>query len=416
MQAILAMRALPATSSRLRAAQIGRVGKRALAMLAVVAALGAAAIWALGKTHNQPDDAAAAPQPASAASRPALTVTTATAQRVEWPRTLAANGNVTAWQEAIVGAELQGLRMTEVLVDVGDVVKKGQVLARLQSETVAAELAQSKAAVAEAEAALAEAQANAERGRQLEPTGTISKQQFNRYITAEQTAKAQLVSAQAKVHADEVRLGQTRILAPDSGVISARNATVGGVVQSGQELFRLVRGGRLEWRAEVTAAELAHVRLGMPASLSVPSGAKVTGKVRMVAPTVDPQTRNGLVYVDLPAQSEARAGMFARGEIDIGRAPALTLPQAAVVLREGFAYVFKVGADGRVSQIKVEAGRRVGERIEILAGLEPQATVVESGAGFLTDGDLVRVASAAPAPAGAAEAPKDASKDLGKTH
>ena len=293
---------------------------------------------------------------------------------------LAANGNVTAWQEAIVGSELQGLRLTEVVVDVGDVVKKGQVLARLQNDTVAAELAQSKAAVAEAEAALAEANANAERGRQLEPTGTISKQQYNRYITAEQTAKAQLVSAQAKVHADEVRLGQTRILAPDDGVISARGATVGSVVQSGQELFRLVRGGRLEWRAEVTAAELAHVKSGMPAALTVPSGAKVAGRVRMVAPTVDPQTRNGLVYVDLPAQSEARAGMFARGEIDIGHAPALTLPQTAVVLREGFAYVFTVGADSRVSQVKVGTGRRVGDRIEILGGLDARTTVVATGA------------------------------------
>jgi len=400
------MRLSSAKGDRVRSAQTGRVGKRALITLSVVATLGAAAIWALGNTHNQTEGASATPKPAAAPARPALTVTTTTAQRVEWPRTLAANGNVMAWQEAIVGAELQGLRLTEVLVDVGDVVKKGQVLARLQNETVAAELAQSKAAVAEAEAALAEAQANAERGRQLEPTGTISKQQYNRYITAEQTAKAQLVSAQAKVHADEVRLGQTRILSPDNGVISARSAAVGSVVQSGQELFRLVRGGRLEWRAEVTAAELAHVKPGMSAALTVPSGAKVAGKVRMVAPTVDPQTRNGLVYVDLPAQGEARAGMFARGEIDIGRAPALTLPQAAVVLREGFAYVFKVGADGRVSQTKVEAGRRVGDRIEILAGLDPQATVVDSGAGFLTDGDLVRVASAAPIPAGSPGPPE----------
>ena len=404
------MRPSSAKGDRLRCAQTGRVGKRALITLGVVATLGAAAIWALGNTRNQPEGAAATPRPAAAPARPALTVTTTTPQRVEWPRTLAANGNVMAWQEAIVGAELQGLRLTEVLVDVGDVVKKGQVLARLQNETPAAELAQSKAAVAEAEAALAEAQANADRGRQLEPTGTISKQQYNRYITAEQTTKAQLVSAQAKVHADEVRLGQTRILSPDNGVISARSAAVGSVVQSGQELFRLVRGGRLEWRAEVTAAELARVKPGMSATLTVPSGAKVTGKVRMVAPTVDAQTRNGLVYVDLPAQGEARAGMFARGEIDIGRAPALTLPQAAVVLREGFAYVFKVGADGRVSQTKVEAGRRVGDRIEILAGLDPQATVADSGAGFLTDGDLVRVASVAPIPAGSPERLRDAVK------
>jgi HlyD family secretion protein len=125
--------------------------------------------------------------------------------------------------------------------------------------------------------------------------------------------------------------------------------------------------------------------------------------VRTVAPTVDPQTRNGLVYVDLPAQSEARAGMFARGEIDIGRAPALTVSQAAVVLREGFSYVFRVGADSRVSQVKVEAGRRVGDRVEIRSGLDAQSVVVTSGAGFLADGDLVRVERASASPSASAD-------------
>jgi RND family efflux transporter MFP subunit len=378
---------------------LSRIGARRLAILAaVIATLGAGAFWAFANSQDRKTAARTPPPAAAAPARPALTVTTSLPEQVEWPRTLSANGNVMAWQEAVIGAELQGLRLTEVLVDVGNVVKKGQLLARIASETIAAELAQSRAAVAEAQAALAEAQANAERGRQLEPTGTISKQQFNRYVAAEQTAQAQLLAAQARVRADEVRLGQTRILAPDHGVISARAATVGSVVQPGQELFRLVRGGRLEWRAEVTAAELARVKAGMHATLVTPGGAQVAGRVRTVAPTVDPQTRNGLVYVDLPARSEARAGMFARGEIDIGQAPALTLPQAAVVLREGFSYVFRVGPDGRVSQLKVEAGRRIGDRVEIRSGIDAQSAVVTSGAGFLTDGDLVRVEAAPASP------------------
>ena len=381
-----------------------RFGGRArlFGVLAIVAVLGAAAFLARGKSDG-PKDAPAQPARAVAPARPALTVTTTRPEPFEWPRTLSAGGSIMPWQEAIIGAELQGQRLTDVLADVGSVVKKGQVLARLASETVTAELAQSKAAVAEAEAAVVEAKANAERGRQLEPTGTISKQQFNRYIAAEQTSLAQLQSARARVQADEVRLAQTRILAPDDGVISSRSATVGTVVQSGQELFRLVRGGRLEWRAEVTGAELGRVKPGMKVIVTLPSGAHVEGKVRMVAPTIDPRTRNGLVYVDLPAQSEARAGMFARGEIDIGRAPALTLPQSAVVLRDGFSYVFKVGSDGRVTQVKIDAGRRVGDRVEVRSGVDAQDTVVASGAGFLSDGDLVRIAQAA-APAAAASA------------
>jgi len=372
--------------------------RRSALVVAAIALLIGAAVWAVGKGGREPEPAA--PAATGVPARPALTVTTATLQSTQWPLVLAANGNVTAWQEAVIGSELQGLRLTEVRVDVGSTVRKGQVLALLSSETPAAELAQSRAAVAEAEAALVEAKANADRGRQLEPSGTISKQQFNRYVAAEQTAQAQLLAAQAKVRADEVRLAQTRILAPDDGVISTRSATLGSVVQAGQELFRLVRGNRLEWRAEVTAAELARVRPGMPVSLTTPGGARVAGKVRAVAPTIDPQTRNGLVYVDLPAASAARAGMFARGEIDLGRAPALTLPQSAVVLRDGFSYVFRLGGDGRVNEVKVETGRRMGDRVEIRAGLEPGVAVAATGAGFLSDGDLVKVAG--PVSAGAA--------------
>lgn len=366
---------------------------RTLLLVAVAAALvGTAALWAVSGGERKPGTAGTP----AAAARPALTITTAVLRGVDWPLVLSANGNVTAWQEAVIGSELQGLRLTQVRVDVGSTVQKGQVLALLSSETVTAELAQSRAAVAEAEAALVEANANAERGRQLEPSGTISKQQFNRYVAAEQTAQAQLLAAQAQVRADRVRLAQTRIVAPDDGVISSRTATLGSVVQAGQELFRLVRGNRLEWRAEVTAAELSRIRPGMPATLVTPGGTRVEGKVRTVAPTIDPRTRNGLVYVDLPRGTAAQAGIFARGEIDLGRAPAQTLPQTSVVLREGFSYVFRVGTDGRVSELKVETGRRVGDRIEIRGGLGQGVAVAATGAGFLADGDLVKVTGAEP--------------------
>ena len=329
----------------------------------------------------------------AAAAKPALTVSATTPQRQDWPQTLSANGNIAAWQEAVIGAENSSLRLTEVLVNVGDTVKKGQLLARVASETVEAELAQSRAAVTEAQATLAEARANADRARLLQPKGVISAQQFNQLVTAEQTAAARLASAQARVRTDEVRLAQMRVVAPDDGVISARAATVGSLTQPGQELFRLIRGGRLEWRAEVTADELGRLRPGTPAVLLAPDGARVSGKVRVVAPTVDPQTRNALVYVDLPtpaAGGALRAGMFARGEFELGPATALTLPQSAVLLREGFAYVFRIEGD-KVAQTKIAVGRRAGERIEITGGLDPGASVVAQGAGFLADGDTVRV-------------------------
>ncbi|MBA3059810.1 HlyD family efflux transporter periplasmic adaptor subunit, partial [Rhodoferax sp.] len=200
-------------------------------------------------------------------------------------------------------------------------------------------------------------------------------------------------------------------LAPDSGLISARSATVGAVLGSGVELFRLIRQGRLEWRAEVAAADLARVAVGTAVTVTAAGGAQRQGRVRMVAPTVDPQTRVGLVYVDLPVDLKAgsavregtsvgatssgfKAGMFARGEFALGSSPALTVPQSAVVVRDGFSYVFRVNPDQRVSQLKLQIGRRAGDRLEVLGDLAPDALLVASGAGFLNEGDLVKVVPA----------------------
>jgi HlyD family secretion protein len=363
--------------------------------VAVLIALGGAGLWTVVTQAQDGKARSEAAKKAAQAARPALTVTLTAPQPADWPQVIAASGNVAAWQESVIGAELSGQRITEVLVNVGDRVARGQPLAKLATDTVQADLAQARAAVAEAEAALAEANVNAERARQLERQGFISAQAGVQTATAEQTARARLAAARARVQAEEVRLSQTRVVAPDDGVISARAATVGSLTASGQELFRLVRGGRLEWRAEVTAAELARVQPGMAAVVQPPGAiAQVQGTVRVVAPTVNPQTRNALVYVDLPAGGPLRAGMFVRGELQVGQGSALTLPQSAVVLREGFAYVYAIAPDLRVSEVKVEVGRRVGDRIEIVRGVAPEMRLVASGAAFLGDGDLVRVVDA----------------------
>jgi RND family efflux transporter MFP subunit len=251
-----------------------------LAAAALAAVVGAAALWSVVTQAQDGKAQAEAAKKAAPAARPAMTVTLTSPQAADWPQLIAANGNVAAWQEAVIGAEISGLRLTEVLVNVGDVVKKGQLLARLSSDTVAAELNQSRAAAEEAQANLAEARANADRARQVQASGALSAQQISQFLTAEQTALARLNAARARVQADELRMTQTRVVAPDDGVISARTATVGSMAQGGQELFRLIRGGRLEWRAEVTAAELARVKPGMLATLQPPgatAGARVQG-------------------------------------------------------------------------------------------------------------------------------------------
>lgn len=376
-----------------------QAGKKPLALVL----LAAIAVGTAGVALYSPSSTAADEK--KPAATPALTVSTTRPQSATLPLRLTANGNVAAWQEASLGSESNGLRLTEVRVNVGDVVKKGQVLAVFSADTVNADVAQAKAALAEAQANAAEAQANAKRARAVQASGALSEQQVSQYLTAEQTANARIESARAALASQQLRLKYTQVVAPDSGVISARSATVGSVVGTGTELFRMIRQGRLEWRAEVTAAELKNIRVGSTATVKAANGSELQGKVRMIAPTIDPQTRSALVYVDLPPDTRSnapfKAGMFASGHFELGSSNALTLPQPAVVVRDGFPYVFRLNADSRVSQLKVQTGRRMGERIEILSGVKADMPVVLSGAGFLNDGDLVRVANAGQATAAA---------------
>lgn len=351
-----------------------------------------------------PRPAVAQDKPAAATARPALTVSTATVGDAQLPRRLVANGNIAAWQEASVGALANGLMLREVLAQVGDSVQKDQVLARFAAESVLAELAAARAALAEAEAAAREAAGNAARARPLQGTDALSPQQLSQYETAEQTAQARVAAARAQVTLQEVRLAHAEVKAPDAGIVSARLATVGAVTAPGTELFRLVRQGRLEWRAEVTAAELPLLRPGSTASVTAASGVTLKGRVRVLAPTVDPATRNAVVYVDLPLHPEVRAGMYGSGFFELGNTSGKTVPQQAVVVRDGFAYVFRVSNDQRVRQVRIETGRRSGTQVEVLSGLAERDTVVVQGAGFLNDGDLVRVVPALAPAATAASA------------
>jgi RND family efflux transporter MFP subunit len=331
---------------------------------------------------------------APAAPKAALTISTVQPSNGSLALKLPANGNVAAWQEASIGAEASGLRLTQVLVNVGDTVKKGQLLATFAGDAVQADVAQAKAALMEAQANAMDAAANAERARSLQNTGALSTQQINQYLTAEKTAAARVQAAQATLSAQGVRTQNTQVRAPDNGVISARGATVGAVVGGGAELFRMIRGGRLEWRAEVTSNEIASIKPGAKAIVTAASGAQVEGTVRTIAPTIDAATRNALVYVDLPANSGVKAGMFAKGEFVLGTANALTLPQQALVLRDGFTYGMRVEGNNKVSQVKLETGRRVGDSVEIKQGIKLGDKFVSSGAAFLADGDTVKVVDA----------------------
>lgn len=356
-------------------------------IVATVLSIGTLSMFS-SRTHGADDKKTTAP-------KPALTVTTIQPSQAQLPIRLAANGNIVAWQEAIVGSESNGLRLKEVRAEIGDKVRAGEVLAVFADETVKADVAQARAGLLEAEANATNAKLNADSARALHNTGAMSAQEIHQAITVERTALAKVESAKALLAAQNLRLKQTQVLAPDDGVISTRTATVGAVAAPGAELFRMIRKGRLEWRAEVTSSELPKLSRGMTARIVAANGTELEGTVRSFAPTVDVQNRTSLVYVDLPTtalkKAPVKAGMFAKGEFDLGASGSLTVPQQAVVVRDGFSYVFRLNNDSRVSQVKVETGRRLGDRVEVVAGIKPDAVLVSSGAGFLNDGDLVKV-------------------------
>lgn len=336
-----------------------------------------------------------------------LSVSAVQPQQASWGRSLQLSGGLFAWQTATIASEEAGLRLTEVLVDVGSVVKRGQLLARLADNSILADLRVQEAAVAQARAKLTQAKAEADRSRTIKDSGALSEQQVTAYVVAEQTAQASLDSALATLEAQRIKLAHTRILAVDDGVISSRSATLGNVVASGTELFQLVRQRRVEWRAEITGKQLSALKPGQSAKITLPDGQQVSGRLRLVGPTLDSNTRNGLAYVDLPVGSAASPGMYVRGEIDTGQAPALTVPSSVVVQRDGNSYVFEKDGASKVAQRQVQTGRRVGDMVEITSGITTQAQLVRSGGAFLKDGDPVQwTTDAATGPTAAASTSK----------
>ena len=241
--------------------------------------------------------APAAEEPAKGGA-PSMTVTTTTATQEQWPISLAASGSIEPWGEAIVGAEVNGQRIASLLVNVGDRVQKGQVLARFAEEFLAADLAQAEAALEEAKARELQARANADRAATVRESGALSPQEQDQYAAAASSAAAQAKSARARRDAAALMLRKAAVVAPDAGVISARNAAMGAVVPAGTELFRLIRQERLEWRAEVAEAELSRVKRGGKAQLRTAQGVQLTGTIRSVSPQVSARSRTAIAYLD----------------------------------------------------------------------------------------------------------------------
>lgn len=328
-----------------------------------------------------------------------LTVTAGQIESRSIVRDVVASGSVAAWQEMSLGVEVPGLRVERVLVEVGDQVKAGQALLQLDTRTLQVDLRRAEAGYAQARANLDLATTSATRGETLLASRLISQSNFDELRSARAAAEAQLQSAAAERDAVRLRLSYATLRAPDAGVISARMIQPGQIVASGVELLRLIRRGRLEWRAELAEADLVRVRPGAKVWVQAPDGSDVAGTVRAISPALDTASRTALIYADLPDPGALRAGMFAEGRIVLGSIEARVLPREAVVVRDGYRYVFVLGEDSRVRQRRVEASPATADVVPIRAGLQDGERVAVRGAGFLSDGDLVRVVDPAVAEA-----------------
>jgi len=337
-----------------------------------------------------------------------LAVTLVRAEQRPIQRSIVVSGPVAAHEEMQLGVEISGARVTSLNVDVGQQVSKGQVLLELDHRSLDSELAQAQASLREADAALNLAATSQARGEQLGKQQLISASQLDELRAQRAQADARRATARAQRDGAQLRRDFAELRAPADGIISKRLVQPGQVVAAGSELLRLIRDGRLEWRAELPEDQLALAKVGDPVVISANGGA-VEGRIRAASPGVDSQTRTGTIYADLPEPGALQPGTYVEGRIITGAGMGLMVPSAAVVERDGHPYVFTVDARKAAHRVRVRTGTRVDGAIEVVDGLKAGDAVVEEGAGFLGDGDIVRVVDAPDSRAAPSQSPARAS-------
>ncbi|WP_296244428.1 MULTISPECIES: efflux RND transporter periplasmic adaptor subunit [unclassified Psychrobacter] len=326
-----------------------------------------------------------------------LSVETVTPSQDSIGNTLRAEGTISAKDVANVSPKVNGVAIEQVLVEEGDRVKAGQVLAIFDTDAMQQQVLQAEADVAEAEATLANATADAARVLPLIDIDAISRQEADRYRTAKLQAEASLQASKARLSTQRLSVNNANVVAPVSGVISEKMAEV-GMVAGGEPLFTIIKGGVLEWRADIDPKLLGEVNVGTPVSVSLPGGNSVMGKVNRIAPTAD-DNRQITIYASLAANSKARAGMYQTGEFLLGSTSAQTVPNSAIVSNDGYDYVMMVtnissqdGKNiGRIKQQRVTLGERFGDNVALTEPLPADSRIVKQGGSFLNDGDLVRL-------------------------
>ena len=354
----------------------------------------------------------------------APTVTVVAAKTAEVVNRVAISGTLVARSEILIYPQVSGYDIQHIAVDVGDTVRAGDVLAELNSATLAAQLAQAEAEYAggeaavrqaagqivSAQAALSQAASALQRSRQLQKQGTVSASALDDATAADQTARAafdvatdgeavaqaQLQQVGAMRDIARLTLDQATIKAPADGLISARNGQVGAIATSGGEpIFKMINAGIIEIAAEVIETQLGHVKVGDKVDLNIAGIGQMAGSVRLIAPTVDPATRLGIVRIETDPNPRLRTGLFASGWIITDTHVAITVPATAVLMETGGSYVLAVAA-GVLEKRSVTAGLVWQDRREILTNVKEGDVVVAKAGAFFADGDLVTPVDAAP--------------------
>lgn len=382
--------------------------------------LGRAAMALLAATMfaGTPAPAFAASEAAPAVKQVPPSIRVVAAERRELVETLSVNGSIVAREEAAVGTDLNGLTVIALNADEGDVVKKGDVLAVLDRSMLDTQLAQIEASRAQAEANIAQMRAQIgdaevgvrqakealDRADALQKKGFAPDAQRDNAVNALDSARAKLDSAEKALKASEaqlgvveaqrqnvlVQIGKTELRAPADGLILTRSATLGGVVMAGSApLFRIAIGGEFELAATVAETALPRLATGMAAEISMPGlETPIQGSIRRISPEIDHASRLGSIRVALKPGSPARAGNFARGEIELIRREGVAVPASAVMYAGADAFLQCV-EDGKVKTQTVTLGARSGDMVEIVSGLAEGEEVVSRAGTFVADGDLV---------------------------
>lgn len=319
---------------------------------------------------------------------------------------LSASGQLVAREEAAVGSELAGYRVARVLVDEGAVVGAGQPLVQLDDALLRAQIDQAAANLQQQRVAAAQAASQAARVQGLAAEGVVATEQVEERRYAAQTAQAGVASAQAQLAELRTRQQRLTIRAPVSGRVLERNVRPGDISGGGGEpYFRIARGGLIELDAELAEAQLAQIRPGDQAQVSLPSGQTAPGTVRLVDPTVDAQSRLGRVRVLLTPGPGQRPGGFGTAVFSGVSTTATVVPEEAVRFDANGPSVMVVAADFSVKRSPIRTGQRSGGYVELLQGPAPGAQVLLGGAAFVLEGDKVRpIAATAQAAAPATEA------------